>query len=235
MERSEKNRMQVLCGCGETTRRLLEAASGIWADYPEHPFVKGMTDGTLDHEAFQYYMLQDYVYLYDYARVFSLGAAKAEGEQSMRCFSRAVSLILDGEMDIHRAYMKRLGISEERAEQTKPALDNLAYSSYMIRIAYEGGAAETAAAILSCALSYEWIAHEMERRNPGASEHPFFGEWVRGYTGASYCEGNRALIALTEELTKGYTEQQLEALEEIFVNCSQFEARFWDMAWEQRT
>ena len=44
----------------KTTGRLLEAAKDIWGAYNEHPFVKGIEDGTLDRENFRYYIIQDY-------------------------------------------------------------------------------------------------------------------------------------------------------------------------------
>ena len=59
------------------TERLLEATKEIWAGYNEKPFVKGIADGSLDHDKFKYYMIQDYLYLIDYTKVFSIGAAKS--------------------------------------------------------------------------------------------------------------------------------------------------------------
>lgn len=217
-----------------TTERLLKATEHIWAGYHTHPFVRGIADGTLAEEKFRYYMIQDYLYLIDYAKVFAVGVAKARDMETMRLFSGYIHQILDGEMDIHKDYMKRLGISLEEAEHTPMSLDNLSYTSYMLRIAYEGGAGETAAAILSCALSYEVIARQIVAQNPGAANHPFYGEWVRGYANEEYHEGNQILIELTERLTAGYSEEQLAWLTDIFVNCSRYEGAFWDMAWEMR-
>ena len=48
-------------------------------------------------------------------------------------------------------------MSEEEVRKTARSLDNLSYTSYMIRVAYEEGEAEILAAILSCAYSYEVI------------------------------------------------------------------------------
>ena len=137
-----------------TTQRLLAATEDIWAEYHTHPFVRGIADGTLDEEKFRYYMVQDYLYLIDYAKVFAIGVAKARDPETMRLFAGYVHQILDGEMDIHKGYMQRLGIPLEEAERAPVALDNLSYTSYMLRVAYDEGPAEIAAAILSCALSY---------------------------------------------------------------------------------
>ena len=154
------------------TERLLEATKEIWADYNEKPFVKGIADGSLDHKKFKYYMIQDYLYLLDYTKVFSLGTAKAADLSTMSLFSGYTHSILDGEMQIHRTYMKELGITKEELLQTPLALDNLSYTSYMLRIAYEGGAPEVMAAILSCALSYEWIAKKIVAEYPDADKFP---------------------------------------------------------------
>lgn len=217
-----------------TTERLLAAAEHIWEEYHSHPFVRGIADGSLDQEKFRYYMIQDYLYLIDYAKVFAVGVAKASDMETMTLFAGYVHQILDGEMDIHKGYMKRLGISMEEVENTALALDNLSYTSYMLRVAYEEGAAEVAAAILSCAVSYEVIARKIVEANPAAADHPFYGEWVRGYADDGYHDSNVVLVELTERLTAGYSEQQLKHLEDIFVACSRYEGAFWDMAWEMR-
>ena len=65
----------------KTTERLLAAAKDIWAAYNEHPFVLGIQDGTLAWEKFKYYIIQDYLYLEEYAKVFALGIAKAKKSQ----------------------------------------------------------------------------------------------------------------------------------------------------------
>lgn len=217
-----------------TTQRLLAATEEIWAEYHTHPFVRGIADGTLDEEKFRYYMVQDYLYLIDYAKVFAIGVAKARDPETMRLFAGYVHQILDGEMDIHKGYMQRLGIPLEEAERAPVALDNLSYTSYMLRVAYDEGPAEIAAAILSCALSYEYIAKEIVARDPAAADHPFYGEWVRGYADPGYAASNQVLVELTERLTRDYSQAQLEHLTEIFIACSRYEGAFWDMAWEMR-
>ena len=213
---------------------LIASAKDIWAGYDEHPFVKGIADGTLDKEKFKYYMIQDYLYLIDYARVFALGTVKSTDSETMKLCAAYVKQILDGEMDIHKGYMHRLGISLEEAETTKPALDNISYTSYMLRAAYDGGAPEVMAAILSCAVSYEVIAKHIVASNPAAADHEFYGEWIRGYVSDEYAKANKVLIDLTEKLTADLNDAQLEHLKQIFINCSRYEGSFWDMAWEMR-
>ena len=213
--------------------RLHDAAAPIWEACLKHPFVTGIGDGTLDVEKFQHFMLQDYLYLFDYARVFALGVVKARDPELMRTFAANVDAILGGEMKIHRAYMKRLGITEEQVFAVKPALDNLSYTNYMLSVANAGGPMEIVAAILACSWSYAEIGQALAAI-PGAAEHPFYGEWIQGYASEEYSATNQALIELMDELAADATEEQLAYLTDVFVNCSRYELGFWDMAWEVR-
>lgn len=211
--------------------RLHDAAAPVWEACLRHPFVTGIGDGTLDMEKFRYFMLQDYLYLFDYARVFALGVVKARDPELMRVFAANVDAILGGEMKIHRAYMKRLDITEEQVFSIKPALANLSYTNYMLSVAQTGGPMEIVASILACSWSYAEIGQALAAI-PGAAEHPFYGEWIRGYASEEYAATNQALIELMDSLAADTGEEQLAYLADVFVNCSRYELGFWDMAWD---
>ena len=211
--------------------RLHDAAAPVWEACLRHPFVTGIGDGTLDMEKFRYFMLQDYLYLFDYARVFALGVVKARDPELMRVFAANVDAILGGEMKIHRAYMKRLDITEEQVFAVKPALANLSYTNYMLSVAQTGGPMEIVASILACSWSYAEIGQALAAI-PGAAEHLFYGEWIRGYASEEYAATNQALIELMDTLAADAGEEQLAYLTDVFVNCSRYELGFWDMAWD---
>lgn len=216
------------------TDRFHEAAAGVWKECLNHPFVTGIGDGTLPAEKFQFFMLQDYLYLFDYARVFALGVVKARTPELMRTFAKNVDAILDGEMKIHRTYMERLGITEEQVFAVKPALDNLSYTNYMLSVAQAGGVMEIVASILACSWSYAEIGQALAGI-PGAAEHPFYGEWICAYASEEYAATNQALIELMDDLAADASEEQIAYLTDVFVNCSRYELGFWDMAWEMRS
>ena len=148
----------------------------------------------------------------------------------MRTFAANVDAILGGEMKVHRAYMARLGITEEQVFAVRPALSNLSYTHYMLAAAAAGTLAEIVAAILACSWSYAEIGARLAAI-PGAAEHPFYGEWVQSYAGEEYQQTNDALVKLMDQLAEGCTEAEYRRLEEIFVTCSRYELGFWDMAW----
>ena len=213
--------------------RLREAAAPVWERCLNHPFVTGIGDGTLDVEKFRFFMLQDYLYLFDYAKVFALGVVKARDPELMRTFAKNVDAVLGSEMNIHHAYMKRLGIAEEQVFAVRPALDNLSYTNYMLSVASTGTTMEIVASILACSWSYAEIGQALAKI-PGALEHPFYGEWIQGYASEEYAATNDALICLMNDLAKDASGEQLKHLTDIFVNCSRYELGFWDMSWEMR-
>lgn len=212
---------------------LYENVKEIWEGYHSHPFLVEMKEGTLPVEKFRYYMIQDYLYLYEYSKVFALGVVKAKDHELMRMFSGMVDSTLNGEMDIHKKYMERLGITEEEVRGTKAALDNVSYTNYMLTEAYQGGVLEVLAAILSCAWSYEVIGREVAKV-PGMMEHEFFGEWVRGYASEEYRKMTQDLLDLINRLGEGISEEKKDELIEIFTRCSLYEGKFWDMAYEMK-
>lgn len=211
-----------------------QRTGALWDAYNEHPFVKGIENGDLDKDKFRFYVIQDYLYLIEYSKVFAIGVAKAKTIPIMRLFSEEIHFLIDGEMDLHRGYMGKFGITQEDLDKTPRSLDNLSYTSYMLRVAYEEGEAEILAAILSCAFSYEVIAKKIYKRNPKAIDHPFYGDWVRCYIDEGFCKINQTMIDRLEFLTRDYTQVQLDHLVDIFENCSRYEMLFWDLGWQMK-
>ena len=216
------------------TERLFAATEEIWEAYYNHPFVQGIKDGTLPREKFRYYLIQDYLYLVDYAKVFALGAAKSQDMATMHMFASHCKSILDYELAIHNGYMPLLGVDQEELDTIPMSMDNAAYTAYMLRVAYEEGPEAILAAILSCSISYEILAKRMVEEDPSCVEDNFYGEWIRDYASMEYAADDLELIECTDRLTKDYTEEQYKHLEEIFIKCSRFETQFWNMGWEMK-
>ena len=215
----------------KTVEKLLAAAGEIWKAYNEHPFVLGIQNGTLEKAKFRYYMIQDYLYLEEYAKTFAIGIAKSKSLKMANFFAKYLS-VMNGELDVHNGYLAKLGVTQVEIDSTPRSLDNLSYTSYMLRVAYEEGEAEILAAILSCAYSYEVIAKKIVENNPASIEHEFYGDWIKGYVSDGYAEENIILLEELNRLTENYAEQQIQHLIDIFVVCSRYELAFWEMSWK---
>lgn len=209
--------------------RLWKKVEPIWRAYLEHPFVKGIGEGTLDQEKFKHYMKQDYIYLIEYSRVFAIGSAKANDLETMTIFANLLHGTLNFEMDLHRSYAQKFGITPEELAATEPSATMTSYTSYMLNKAQLGGVENAVAAVLACAWSYNFIGKELAKW-PGALEHEFYGNWVKTYSSPEFTKITEDCIHLINKIAQGKPEHELQALEEIVVKTSYYEYMFWDMA-----
>ncbi len=209
-----------------TTNRLFLKVKPIWDSYLSHDFIKGIEDGSLDKEKFKFYQIQDYIYLLDYAKVFAFGIVKAKDERLMRIFSRHISAIIDTEAETHRDYFKEFGITN--ASDYNASLTTESYTKYMLAVASTEGVCEILTAVLACSWSYKYIADNLDK----TKDFGFYKDWVEMYASEGYAKTNDEIISLVDELSKDYTEEQLQNLEKIIENCSRYEYMFWDMAYD---
>jgi len=213
------------------SERILSSALPLWEENFSHPFVRAIADGTLDLERFRFYIIQDHLYLMQYAKLFALGLIKSADEADIRLFASLISDTLDTENAVHRDYLKTLGISPENISMAKSSIITESYTNYMLSVGFSQGVAEIAAAVLACSWSYkiigDWCLKNMK------AENRFFSPWIKEYTSASYNRSNDEIISFIDEKTSAYTDEQLKNIENIVLLCSRYELLFWDMAWKK--
>ena len=96
---------------------LRQKVAGIWEAQHQHPFVRGIGDGTLSLERFQFWLRQDYVFLGEYARLLALAAARSPDLETMTRFATLLKETVETEMNLHRACAAEFGISHEQLER----------------------------------------------------------------------------------------------------------------------
>ena len=209
--------------------RLQEAAAPIRQRVRAHPFVRGLGNGTLPEERFRYYMRQDYVFLVQYGRVLALAAARADDLSVASRFADLLNLTLNVEMDLHRQFAHKAGISTEALEATEAAPTTLAYSNHL-RVAGEtGDLATILAAILPCAHGYWEVAEEL-RAQDGWDGHALYADWIRMYTSDEYAAMAQWTADLLDRVTTGIGLEREAALREVFLQSQRYEYLFWDMS-----
>ncbi len=213
---------------------LFNSVEHIWNSYLTHPFITKMADGTLEIEKFKYYMLQDYVYLKDYIKVFAIGSTKSDEFDEIKFFCDNMYAVLDETYKVHIPYMKRLGITEKDIMNVKPHIDNTSYTKYMLYEGQNGDMLSCLIAILSCSWSYAFISKKIVEKNKSCLENETYGEWFNEYYCKEYQETNEKLIQKVDNLSNNLSQKTIDKLTEIFVNCSIYEAKFWDLAYDSK-
>ena len=211
---------------------LQSAVAPIWRRELSHPFVRGLADSTLDIECFRFYLRQDYLFLIDYCQVFALAAAKAPDLETIGTFSTLLHDTLHTEMQLHRDYCARLGVSREELERTTPAPVTHAYTRHLLDVAWSGSLAEIAAAVLPCQLGYAEIGTTLARGDQ-KWQTSRYAEWIRTYASPEFVTSAEKLRGLLDRLTMQWPEQMCKPLHDSFLTSSRYEYLFWEMAWTQ--
>ena len=216
------------------TDRLFANVQPIWEKNHNHPFVQELGMGTLAKETFIYYMKQDYVYLIDYAKLFAVGAVKANDLETMGMFAQILHETLHVEMDLHRTFAAEFGITREELEATQPTPVNVAYTKYMLQVSQNGSLAEVVACLLPCAWDYWEIGKLLRKQYGHQIETNPYAKWIDMYDSEAFGEGAKWLIQLMDELAEGKPERELAKLEEHFQITSKYEYLFWDMNYHKQ-
>ncbi|HEU4965397.1 MAG TPA: thiaminase II [Bacilli bacterium] len=214
------------------TERLRQVADPIWRQIHEHPFVTEMGNGTLAPDKFAYYMVQDYLYLIEYCRLFALAATKAQDLPTMGKFAELLHATLHVEMDLHRQYAAKFGITPEQLENAQIAPTAHAYSRHLLHTAQNGTLAEMVTAILPCQWGYHEIALRLQEQG-GADNGSLYTEWVNMYAAPDFGELSIWLRGWLDGLAANLPEAEQQRLIDLYLTGSRYEWMFWDMSYRQ--
>lgn len=211
---------------GEMRRK----ADPAWKAVLDHPFVRGIGDGSLSRERFEFFLKQDYVYLVDFSRVFGLAATKAASLSDMGAFASLLSVTLNTEMELHRKTCAAFGVPAGELEETRKALITSAYTDFLVRTCYEGDLADILAVLVPCACGYVEIAKDLKSRGlPGDS---FYRDWIETYSSPEFEEFADGLIDRMNRHAEGAPERLRERWFRLYETSARYECLFFDMSWK---
>jgi thiaminase/transcriptional activator TenA len=211
------------------SQECYDAARPVWDAQLEHPFVAGLGDGSLDVEVFKRWVLQDYLYLKEFARVFAWAVAKADRLDSMSWYASVLNLTLNTEMALHRSYAERFGISPAELEAQEMWPTTRAYTDFLVRVSADGDMADLLAALLPCAWGYVYIAHHLAEKNPPEDQR--YRDWIAQYASEEFAEAADWLKAELDRLAANAGADKRQRLVDLFILSSRYEWQFWEMCW----
>jgi thiaminase/transcriptional activator TenA len=209
------------------SHELRDAAGAAWTAQLEHPFVRGIGDGTLPEDRFRFYIRQDYLFLIDYGRLLALAAARAPRLTWMRRFAALAESVLETEMDLHRQYAARWGITSEEleSETTAPATD--AYCDFLLRTASLGDFSELVAALLPCMWGYAEIGASLAASPP---DHEGYAEWIAAYASDDFAQLAAWCRELTDAAAADVAGPGRRRMHNAYRASTEHELSFWDQA-----
>ncbi len=210
------------------TRELWTAMTPIYTQILRHPFVTGLTDGSLSRDRFVFYAVQDALYLREFARGLALAAAKAPEDDWIIMFSDHAANALRVERSLHESFFKDFGLSPADVAATPLAPTNLAYTSYLLAVTHGAPFHEGLAALLPCYWIYWEVGKALER---AGSPNPLYGRWIATYASEDFGAVVRAVLAATDAIAARLQPAERAAMERHVLATSRYEWMFWDMGW----
>ena len=210
------------------TSELWRSIEGIYAEILAHPFLMGLTDGTLSEERFRFYVLQDALYLREYARALSLAGVRSPGEGALVMFNQHSAGAIAVERSLHEGFLQDLGVTQAEAEETEMSPTTLAYTSYLLKTATLGDHPEVLGVVLPCYWIYEKASRALLERG---SPNPSYKKWIDTYGGEEFGALVEAVLDLTDEACKDLNPVQKSRVQRAFITTSRYEWMFWDAAW----
>jgi thiaminase/transcriptional activator TenA len=212
------------------TDELWVSIEGIFASILRHPFVRGLTDGSLPRASFQFYAVQDALYLREFARALSLAAARAPEDDWIIMFNEHAAGALRVERALHEGFFTEFGLTPADVAATPPAPTNLAYTSYLLAVAYGAPFHEGVAALLPCYWIYWEVGRALER---AGSSDALYARWIGTYAADEFGALVRAVRAATDRVAASLGEHERAAMRRHFVTTSRYEWMFWEMGYRQ--
>jgi thiaminase/transcriptional activator TenA len=209
--------------------RLKADAATEWRAYVDHPFVRGLGDGSLPRECFQHYLVQDYLFLIQFVRAYALGVYKAPDLETMRYLAGAAAAILE-EMKLHVRLSAEWGASEADLATATEARATIAYTRFVLDAGMQGDLLDLMTALSPCVIGYSEIATTWARTPRGlAADNPYRG-WVAEYSAEPYrAVADAARTALDRLAATQLSEGRYPSLLRIFRQATRLEADFWQM------
>jgi thiaminase/transcriptional activator TenA len=212
------------------SNRLWDDVEPIYRAILAHPFVTGLTDGTLDPDVFAHYVAQDVHYLRDYSRALAIAAAKAPTLPDTAMFARHAAEVFEVELALHGVLLPELGLEPAAVDAVPVSPTTTAYTSYLLATAYSGTFAEGLAAVLPCYWIYARVGAELlERGSPDRR----YQRWISSYGGDEFAATVAEVLALADRVGTTLSTAEESVARAHFVTTARYEWMFFDAAFRR--
>ena len=218
---------------GNVFKLLKEENKENWTLYTKHDFLQKLSQGTLKEEKFLNYLIQDYLFLIQFSKAWSLAILKSDNLEEMKIAASTVNDLINFEMELHISLCANYGISKSDLENADEENQNIAYTRYVLELGYSGDFLDLLSSLAPCVLGYGEIGINYRNSNPKIS---MYQKWIDTYSSNEYqdvCKNVSNLIdqafmlRLGDDFVSTYKWQKVN---KIFNKATLLEVDFWNMA-----
>jgi len=204
-------------------------ARRLWIDNSDlaqaalaHSFVRGLANGALPRQQFQFYVAQDAFFLEAFARAYAFGLARSPDRYGLEAFHRLIAGVLE-ELRLHTTYAARWHVE---LDNVTPSSATLAYTNFLLTIAKTKGLGEICAAMTPCMRLYAFLGQSLAAEGAAARPDNPYREWIDTYASSDF----EALAATLEELLNRYAQDDNPYVAQAYNRAMQLELAFFSAA-----
>lgn len=205
--------------------------AGLRAAIHALPFNRELADGTLSRERFRGYIMQDALYLGQYARILAMAGARGPDGTVLHAFASCALEAVAVEQALHEQYLAQFGVSAAQLAAAEPSPDCLGYTSFLLATAYHEPWEVLAAALLPCFQIYWDVGNAIAAR---AGADNSYRAWIDTYADEAFGTAVRTVTGITDRAAADAGAAVQARMLSAFVRSSQYEWLFWDSAYHQR-
>lgn len=194
----------------------------------DQPFLAELADGSLNPESFRHYIVQDSLYLAEYARVLAIAAARAPTAAARLEFSDGAKIAVQVEEALHQAFFAQFGVTPDIARGSEASPVCQGYTGYLTSLAATRSYEELIAGILPCFWVYWEVGCTIKPR--AVSPNPY-AAWIDTYAAPAFGEATQRVRDLVDEAAANATPAVRKAMATAFRNATRYEWMFWDSAY----
>ncbi len=204
----------------------------VWDKCIATMFVQDMKDGKLTIEDFKEYIVQDSIYLKNYARVYGKAIYHAETLREIQLYYSILNFVTDTESVVRLNYLRQFGMTDDDIEFIDPLPENQNYIDFLFETAERGNGYEILMAVLPCMLSYSYIFRKLAEQ-PESRESKYW-DFIQDYADDRYAESCKEWCGFADKKCGSLSEADQKKLCSIFERASYLELDFWNMAYRRK-
>ena len=218
---------------GQVFNLLKEKNLKNWLLYTKHDFVNLLSSDTLKEKYFLNYLIQDYLFLIQFSKAWSLAVLKSDTLEEMKIAANTVNDLINFEMELHIKLCGSYNISKNDLESANEENENIAYTRYVLELGYSGDFLDLLSALAPCVLGYGEIGKNGKNLK---IKTPMYKKWIDTYSSDEYqdvCKNVANLIdqAFLLRLGSDYVNTyKWNKVNKIFNKATLLEIDFWNMA-----
>ncbi len=185
----------------------------------QHPFVRGLADGTLVKSKFVGFIAQDAFFLDVFARAYGAGVARAPDLEGRQAFFELAGGVFE-ELKLHASVAEELGL---QLTQVVPLRATRSYTEFLLANAFSGTLGELVASIAPCMKLYHFLGAALAQHRNSTDK---YADWIETYSGPDFA----GLVTRIEGLMERYCEGSPEEMDR-FERAMDLEYEFFDESW----